>query len=68
MSDNKISIVAKNFDDLRNESARHRIVQAAIDHLEKDRGVNLGRIDLAGLSWGLDFTLHISARDVGNSI
>jgi hypothetical protein len=57
MSDTKISL--KNLDELRAESARSRIVSAAITHLEHDRGIHLGSAD-AKISWSLDFTLHIS--------
>jgi hypothetical protein len=60
MADSKVSIIAKNFDDLKIESARHRIVQAAIDHIELDRGMSLGKLDVNAVSWGLDFTLHVS--------
>jgi hypothetical protein len=56
MADTKISL--KNIDELRAESARSRIVTAAITHLENDRGIQLGTAD-ARISWSLDFTLHI---------
>ena len=56
MSDTKISL--KNLDDLRDEAARTRIVNAAITHIENDRGVKLGSAD-ARIDWSLDFTLHI---------
>jgi hypothetical protein len=56
MADTKISL--KNVDELRAESARSRIVTAAITHLENDRGIRLGSSDLR-IEWSLDFTLHI---------
>ncbi len=57
MADTTISL--KNIEDLRAESARSRIVSAAIAHLEEDRGVKLGAVERA-ISWSLDFTLHVS--------
>jgi len=56
MADTTISL--KNVEDLRAEAARSRIVNAAITHLENDRGVKLGSAD-ARIDWSLDFTLHI---------
>lgn len=56
MADTKIAL--KDIEELRAESARSRIVSAAINHLEQDRGIRLGSAD-AKFSWGLDFTLHI---------
>ncbi|MBN8889078.1 MAG: hypothetical protein ABS99_08920 [Acetobacteraceae bacterium SCN 69-10] len=64
MPDTKTTISAKNIAELRAESGRSRIVDAAVLHLEKDRGINLGTAN-AALSWGLDFTLHISADQAG---
>jgi len=67
MPDSKTTISAKTISDLRAEAGRSRIVDAAVTHLEKDRGINLGAAN-AALSWGLDFTLHISADQAGKVV
>lgn len=59
MAESKTTISAKNLADLRAESGRARIIEAAVAHMEKDQGINLGTAN-AAMSWGLDFTLHIS--------
>jgi hypothetical protein len=56
MADTKLSL--KNLEELRAESARSRIISAAIAHIEQDQGIKLGSAD-ARLSWSRDFTLHI---------
>ena len=65
MPDAKTTISAKTIGDLRAEAGRSRIVDAAVAHLTQDRGINLGTAS-AALSWGLDFTLHISADQAAN--
>jgi hypothetical protein len=58
------TISAKTISALRNEAGRSRIIDAAVAHLQNDRGISLANADKA-LSWGLDFTLHISADQAG---
>ena len=53
-----IRISAQTVEDLRSETGRSRIVNAAVGYLAQDRGINLATA-ASGFDWSLDFTLHI---------